>query len=168
MDDKEPLPALNIADLDTLKIEPLSKAEIDTLIGNFSSINVDDIITTSSLDNTMSGTFSYSTAPYGNITISTGATGSNGSYLYSGSGGSTNWGTLTSTQPSLHVSGAAEFEGDIKVKGVSVLETLQKIEKRLAILRPDPEKLKHFEALKKAYEHYKTLEALCELPEEEE
>jgi hypothetical protein len=46
-----------------------------------------------------------------------------------------------------------------------VLET---IEKRLSILQPDPEKLAHFESLRKAYEHYKTLEALCELPAKEE
>lgn len=100
-------------------------------------------------------------ASYSNITINT-AAGSNGS-----------WSSLSNTMMSsssagLHVTSNAEFDGDVKIKGVSVLETLQKIEKRLAILRPDPEKLEHFEALKKAYEHYKTLEALCELPTKEE
>ena len=35
------------------------------------------------------------------------------------------------------------------------------MEQRLSILVPDPEKLEKFEALKKAYEHYKTMEALC-------
>lgn len=42
------------------------------------------------------------------------------------------------------------------------------IEDRLAILVPDPKKLEHFEALQKAYQHYKTLEALCQLPDKEE
>jgi hypothetical protein len=45
---------------------------------------------------------------------------------------------------------------------------LTTIEKRLAILTPDPAKLEHFEALQKAYQHYKTLEALCEIPEKKD
>lgn len=47
----------------------------------------------------------------------------------------------------------------------SIENRLDKIEKRLSILVPDPEKIEKFEALKKAYEHYKTLESLCELEE---
>ena len=38
---------------------------------------------------------------------------------------------------------------------------MNKVEDRLAILQPDPNKLEKFEALRKAYEHYKTVEALC-------
>jgi hypothetical protein len=45
---------------------------------------------------------------------------------------------------------------------------LATIEKRLSILTPDPAKLEHFEALQKAYQHYKTLEALCEIPEKKD
>jgi hypothetical protein len=41
---------------------------------------------------------------------------------------------------------------------------MTKMEQRMAILVPDPAKLEHFEALQKAYAHYKTLEALCEIP----
>ena len=44
---------------------------------------------------------------------------------------------------------------------------LEAIESRLNILVPDPEKLEKFEALKKAYEHYKHLEQLCEIEDEE-
>ena len=44
---------------------------------------------------------------------------------------------------------------------------MTKMEQRLAILVPDPEKLEKFEALKKAYEHYKTMEALC-FPDEKD
>ncbi len=69
---------------------------------------------------------------------------------------------------SLEVSGDANFKGDLKINGTSLLDTLSKIEERLSILRPDPEKLEHFEALRKAYEHYKTLEALCQLPKKTE
>ena len=44
---------------------------------------------------------------------------------------------------------------------------LEAIESRLNILVPDPEKLEKFEALKKAYEHYKHLEQLCDIEDEE-
>lgn len=57
--------------------------------------------------------------------------------------------------------GDADFKGDLKVNGKSIVETLNSIEKRLSILIPDPKKLAKYEALQKAYEHYKTLEAMC-------
>ena len=107
-----------------------------------------------------SAVYSYTTASnyYGNVVISNGSSGMN-------------WGNITTTgqqsQPSIHVTGNAEFEGDLKVKGVSIVKTLDEINRRLAILVPDPDKLENFEALKKAYDHYKTLEALCQLPTKE-
>lgn len=106
----------------------------------------------------------YSTAlNYGNITISNGGSSGSG-FLYStGSSTITTNGTNT---PSLECSGDANFNGDLKIKGVSIAKTLEDINKRLAILVPDPDKLEHFEALKKAYDHYKMLEALCELPKD--
>jgi hypothetical protein len=73
----------------------------------------------------------------------------------------------STAHPSLQVSGDADFNGDIKIRGTSLKNTLEEIQARLAILVPDPEKLEHFEALKKAYQQYKTLEALCELPKKE-
>jgi hypothetical protein len=105
------------------------------------------------------------------FTISTaGAIGSAGSYLYNGMNGTT-WSTApsitsSSNPPSLSVTGEANFEGDVKIKGVSIAKVLEDIQSRLAILVPDPAKLEHFEALKKAYNNYKTLEALCDLPKE--
>lgn len=74
---------------------------------------------------------------------------------------SANWANVPNSSSSLNVKGTAEFEGDVKIKGHSILHLLQKIENRLAILQePDPDKLEKFAALKKAYEHYKTLERL--------
>jgi hypothetical protein len=80
----------------------------------------------------------------------------------------TNWNTISpgATQPTIKVSGDAEFEGRVKINGKDLAEFMETMSKRLAILVPDPEKLEHFEALKKAYDHYKLLEALCELPKE--
>jgi hypothetical protein len=69
--------------------------------------------------------------------------------------------TDTSAGRSLHVEGDASFEGDIKIKGKSLGKILETIEDRLAILQdPDPKKLEKFQALKKAYDHYKLMEKL--------
>ena len=58
-------------------------------------------------------------------------------------------------------------EGDIKIGNRSLKTFMDTMEKRLAILQPDPAKLEKFEALKKAYEHYKHLESLCEIEEDD-
>jgi hypothetical protein len=100
---------------------------------------------------------------YGNVTINAGGTSS--SYLY-GHGSSSNWGTITAnsnlTGSGLHVSTNAVIEGDLTVQGISIVKTLEKINERLAILVPDPKKLEKYKALKKAYDNYKTLEALIQ------
>ena len=104
--------------------------------------------------------------PYPSYNVGIGATGSSSSnYSYittNGTAGSWN----TTSNPGLTCSGDANFEGDVKIKGISIAKALEDINKRLAILVPDPAKLEHFAALKKAYDHYKVLEALCELPTE--
>ncbi len=120
--------------------------------------------------------YSYSTIP-SSITISNssssnyGAIGSSGSFLTSGSNGTNwsniNWSGNANPTPGLKVSGDAEFEGKVMINGRNISEFMETISNRLAILQPDPAKLEHFAALKKAYEHYKTLEALCEIPKEE-
>ena len=111
--------------------------------------------------------------PYYNV--GTGGGGGSGTYstggtifTTNGTSGS-NWANITTNnqQSSLNVKGDAEFEGNVKINGQDLGEFMETISKRLAILVPDPEKLEHFEALKKAYEHYKMLEKLCELPKEE-
>ena len=86
--------------------------------------------------------------------------------------GGSAWSSITTsaypTQASLNVSGDGNIDGNLIVGGKDIAKSLSEIEKRLAILVPDPAKLEHFEALKKAYEHYKLLEALCQLPKKEE
>lgn len=52
--------------------------------------------------------------------------------------------------------------------GGAMRKRLEAIENRLNILVPDPKKLEKFEALQKAYEHYKHLEKLCELEEDQD
>ena len=71
--------------------------------------------------------------------------------------------STSTTTPSLKVNGDIEISdnGDIRIGSKSLKTFMEKIEDRLTILQPNPELLEKFEALKQAYEHYKTLEALC-------
>ena len=148
---------MNNDDLEEIKaaLENVKSSEVafsDTSCGviaqELSSV-LDDTITIdtssySSLWNSTNGTSYYTVGSMGNYSVSS------------------PW-TNSSTQPNLTVTGNASFDEDIKIKGISVLKTLEDINKRLAILVPDPAKLEQFESLRKAYEHYKTLEALCEI-----
>jgi hypothetical protein len=113
------------------------------------------VSTTSSLYSTVTG------APY---TFSTGA----GNVVLNGA--SPTWTTSAGniSGAGLHVTSDAEFEGDITVKGKSLSKWMETVEKRLAILQPNPKKLKKFEALQKAYDHYKLLEALCHSEDDNE
>lgn len=72
--------------------------------------------------------------------------------------GSINWGNDI----------AVPADGDIKIGDRSLKTFMDTMEKRMAILQPDPKKLEKFEALQKAYEHYKHLEKLCELEEDQD
>jgi hypothetical protein len=107
----------------------------------------------------------------GNITINSGGSSSSSS---SGAGTGYNWTsgasgpfTISSGYESSKISIDGE-DADVLINGKSLTAFMEKMEDRLAILQPDLEKLEHFDALKKAYEHYKTLEAMCELPKKEE
>lgn len=95
-------------------------------------------------------------------TLATGANGTGyGNLTYS-----TPFISTTTSSSGLQVKGDADFEGDLKVKGKSLNDWMETMEKRLAILVPDPKKLEKFEALQKAYKHYKMLEALCEIEDD--
>ena len=80
--------------------------------------------------------------------------------------------TLNNTTPTVNITGAGidmAAGTDINIDGKSLKNFMETLEKRLAILIPDPSKLEKFAALKKAYEHYKLMESLCqEQPKEEE
>ena len=112
---------------------------------------------------------------YGDVTIDLDYTGSNNSMVYSSSTTNTSPYTIGTTSgfngtytisgidygtPGLKVTGDADFEGDITIKGRSLTDMLDTINERLAILHPDPAKLEKYAALKEAYEHYKMLERL--------
>ena len=66
------------------------------------------------------------------------------------------WAT-TPTSP-LKVNGDAEIDGDIKIKGKSLSEAIENIEKRLAILHPNEKLEEKWEELKALGERYRELE----------
>jgi hypothetical protein len=99
------------------------------------------------------GTILNSNAAYSNYGIN------NGSYtINTAAASSTMW--SSTTQAGLNVTGDSVFDGDVTIKGRSLEKLFNNIERRLAILQPNPKKLEKFEALQKAYDHYKLLEAL--------
>lgn len=59
---------------------------------------------------------------------------------------------------SLDVKGDANFEGDIKIKGKSLTESLEKIEEKLAILRPNSDLESRWEKLRELRKQYMELE----------
>lgn len=103
----------------------------------------------------------------GTSTYSIGASGYNNSYNNSGiytisPSPSLNRGSLSPGKVNIHSTGIdMTADADITIGGRSMKKMLEGIEQRLSILVPDPQKLERYEALRQAYEHYRTLEALC-------
>lgn len=129
-----------------------------------SGYGADTITIDSSTMNSMytSGSITLPTTTIGNI--------NGGYYVSSGTGGTYNWNNQGPASVNITSNGIDMAAGtDIKVDGKSLKTFMDKMEERLAILVPDPSKLEKFEALKKAYEHYKLMEKLCqEEPKEED
>jgi hypothetical protein len=65
----------------------------------------------------------------------------------------TNTGTTT-----LKVAGDADFDGNVKIKGVNLTARLDAIEERLGILRPNNDLEGKWEKLKALGDEYRTLE----------
>ena len=138
--------------------------------GNISySGGVDTITLDPSTMNSMysSGTITLPTTTISNGGYTIGHAGSSGQFYTTGTNGH-NW----NNPPTVNITGTGidmAAGTDITVDGKSLKTFMNKMEERLAILIPDPKKLEQFEALKKAYEHYKLMESLCqEQPKEED
>jgi len=117
----------------------------------------------------MSGTFSVgATGPVGSNTYGPVTVGGMNTVFHQMNGNSAigPGGAIPGVASSLHVTSDAKFDGNILWKGRDLGKMLETIEKRLSILVPNPKKLEKYEALQKAYDHYKVLEALCEEPNE--
>lgn len=103
---------------------------------------------------------------YGNLTIPVTTTATGAVYtINAGGGGGTyaynnSW-TSPTNSGTIKIAGDAEIAGKIMLQGQDLGRTIEQINQRLAILVPDPKLLDKYNALKEAYDHYKTLEALC-------
>jgi hypothetical protein len=91
------------------------------------------------------------------ITTTTGGSISPWNYSTTGGYASTGY-SNTVFATSIKVEGNADFDQDVKIKGVSVSERLDAIEARLAILRPDPELADKWEKLKILGDEYRRVE----------
>lgn len=127
----------------------------------------------SSLLNNINNT-TFNTNPWGNIIVGSGGSGggsaggggSGGGYVYTTSGtgnlswNQSNWPSISTsdTYPSLNVKGDSNFEGDIKIKGKSIADSLEKIEEKLAILRPNEQLEEKWEKLRELRNQYIELE----------
>ena len=137
---------------------------------DYSSISYSGGIDTITIDSSTmygTGTITLPTTTISNGGYTIGSTGSSGQFYTTGAGGH-NW----NNPPTVNITGTGidmAAGTDISIDGKSLKNFMNKMEERLAILVPDPSKLEKFEALKKAYEHYKLMESLCqEQPKEEE
>jgi hypothetical protein len=133
---------------------------------DYTSISYSGGIDTITLDSSTMYSSNTITLPSSSYTI--GAAGTSGQFYTSTGTGGYNW----NNPPTVNITGGGidMADGtDITVGGKSLKEFMTKMEERLAILVPDPAKLEQFQALKKAYEHYKLMEKLCqEQPKEED
>ena len=133
---------------------------------DYGNISYSGGIDTITLDSSTMYSSNTITLPSSSYTIS--STGSSGQFYTSTGTGGHNW----NNPPTVNITGAGidmAAGTDINIDGKSLKNFMETLEKRLAILIPDPAKLEQFAALKKAYEHYKLMEKLCqESPKEEE
>lgn len=133
-DNMASLPPLTAADIDTITISPQSYATSTVTLGS-----------------TIPAAGAYTIAASANYASN---------IIYSNGANGASWGSTTNITTPLQVDGTITAK-DLELDGVSVKHILQTIQDRLGILVPDPAKMEKYAALKAAYEHYKTLEALC-------
>ena len=160
-------PGVGIIAQDICSLDLSGYGAADSTFSIDSGSGIDTITIDSGTMNSMysSGSITLPTTTIGNL--------NGGYYVSNGNGTSSNytWSNITTT-PSVNITGTGidmAAGTDIKVDGKSLKNFMTKMEERLAILVPDPAKLEKFEALKKAYEHYKLMEQLCqEQPKEED
>ena len=151
--------------IDFSEIDKLLQRLADNKSLNQGDLFYDDNLITSTASASTISTVAANTWPYPSSN-----SGSSGSYTWTTNGtGGYNLGTVISpswkddynasyNDAKLQVKGDAEFEGDVKIKGKSISETLDKIEARLAILHPNEKLESKWEELKALGDKYRELE----------
>jgi len=119
----------------------------------------DNLITSTASASTIStvagNTWPYPSSSSGSYTWTTNSTGG---YNLGNISPSLNLNDDWHHDAKLKVQGDAEFNGDVKIKGKSISETLDKIEARLAILHPNEKLESKWEELKALGDKYRELE----------
>ena len=114
-------------------------------------------------NNTLNGGYTITTGTgggsIGNIAPSINLGSGIGTILTTGTNGLTfsDWGNAYPSN-TLQVKGDAEFEGDVKIKGKSLADTLEKIEEKLAIFKPNEKLEEKWEELRELRNRYIELE----------
>jgi hypothetical protein len=148
-----------------INLSDYGAAQASTMIDTLDTITITGPLDQYSNISTISLPSGNTTFTYGGATVGGIATInniSNNSQWTTGTTGYTYNTTVTPNTVNISTTGIEMAAGtDITVGGQSLKEFMKKMEQRLSILVPDPVKLEKFEALKKAYEHYKTMESLC-------
>ena len=80
--------------------------------------------------------------------------------VFGGTGTTSTWNDIgiTKIQSTLQVNGSADFDGDVRIKGQSITETLNKINERLNILIPNEKLEKNWSDLAELRMRYVELE----------
>jgi len=148
-----------MTDTITISLDHEKQVQQEFDFDDFSNINmnnvmgsgIDTITLNSSIYNYPSLTGANTTSifnnssPYISITDNTSVWNNTSTSPYMGSG-------------ALKVIGDADIDGDLKVQGVSLTERLDKIEERLAILRPNESLEEKWDELKELGKRYRELE----------
>lgn len=137
---------------DTIATDDIIKIEIP----NYVNIDSSTIITGLDTINSTSSYGDYSIGPLGSIdTITINSVDSN----YSFNTISNNYNPWNTTNPVNITNNGIEMpeNSDIKIGGRSLMETLDQIQERLAILKPDPELESRWEQLKNLKQQYDEL-----------
>ena len=111
--------------------------------------------------------FDFGTLGTGQVSVLTGATGSNLSYtnpVWTTGTNGIDWNTLTVSPSITSQSGIMELRGenaDIKINGRSLMDAIEKLEERLNVLVPNPDLEAEWDELRELGERYRELEKQC-------
>ena len=147
--------------LDFSEIDKLLQKLADDKTYTQGDLFYDDNMMTSTASAPTISTIAGNTWPYPSSSSGsyTWATNSTGGYSLGNISPSLSFSdTWQYADPKLKVQGDAEFEGDIKLKGKSLTESLDKIEQRLGILHPNEVLEEKWEELKALGDKYRELE----------
>lgn len=108
------------------------------------------ISNTTTIPNSVTITAPNTVPNYGYYTVPSTTTGVNPTWTINPSN--------TSNTNQLTVKGDAEFEGEVTIKGKSLLDAIESLEKRLGLLHPNPKLEGRWEELKELGERYRALE----------